>query len=169
MDYLVPSVGLEELFLRGTVTYVGLMLLLRIVGRREAGGLGLTDLLVVLLVVNAASTGLTGDAETIADSFVLVVTVLLWSVVMDALSYRWPRLGAIFKAGPRLLIENGRLNRGAMRREFMSEEEVISQLRLHGVQDLARVQRAYIEPNGMVSIVLREPPETFDSAPHPEL
>lgn len=61
-EFFVPSLNLGELFLRGTVTYVGLMLLLRIVGRREAGGLGLTDLLVILLVVDAASIGMTGES-----------------------------------------------------------------------------------------------------------
>lgn len=169
MDYLVPSVHLGELFLRGTVTYVGLMLLFRIVGRREAGGLGLTDLLVVLLAVDAASTGLTGDSESLGDSLVLVLTVLLWSVVIDATSYRWPRMGALFKAKPRPLIENGRLNRKAMHREFMTEDEVLSQLRLHGIEDITHIQRAYIEPNGMVSVILQKPPETAEAPKHPGL
>lgn len=167
MDYLLPSVHLGELFLRGTVTYIGLMLLFRIVGRREAGGLGLTDLLVVLLAVDAASTGLTGDSQSLGDSLVLVLTVLLWSVVIDATSYRWPRLGSIFKAKPRPLIEYGQLNRKAMHREFMTEDEVRSQLRLHGIEDITHIQRAYIEPNGMVSIILQRPQETSDSPKHP--
>lgn len=169
VDFFIPSVNLGELFLRGTVTYVGLMLLLRVVGRREAGGLGLTDLLVILLIVDAASIGMTGEAGTLGDSFVLVITVLLWSVVFDALTYRWPRLGSILKAPPRQLIEDGELNHRAMRRELMSRAEVESQLRLHGIEDLSNVHRAHIEPNGMVSVTMRKPPETPDAPKSPEL
>lgn len=145
------------------------MLLLRIVGRREAGGLGLTDLLVILLVVDAASIGMTGESDTLGDSFVLVLTVLLWSVVFDALTYRWPRLGRVLKSPPRLLIEDGEVNHTALRRELMSRQEVESQLRLHGIEDLTNVHRAYIEPNGMVSVTMKIPPDAPDSPKHPDL
>ena len=129
------------------------MLCLRVVGQREAGGLGLTDLLVVVLIVDAASAGLTGEASTIRDGFILVGTILFWSVVLDAISYRWPRLGRILKARPKPLIENGQLNRRVMRRELMTDVEVYAQLRLHGIEHLHQVHRAYLEPNGMISVV----------------
>ena len=169
MDVLVPSLPVGELFVRGTITFLALTLLLRVVGRREAGGLGLNDLLVVLLMVDAASTGLTGESSTLGDSTVLVLTVLAWSVAVDALSYRWPRVGVIFKAPARRLIDDGTLNRRTMRRELMSEAEGQTQLRLHGIEDLDNVEHAYLEPNGMVSIVLREPPETAEAPKHPDL
>lgn len=167
--FFAPSLHIVELIARGTVTYLGLVVLLRLVGRREAGGLGLTDLLVVLLAVDAASIGLTGESESLGDSVVLVLTVLFWSIAVDALAYRWPGIGRFFKARPRHLIEDGRIDRRAMLRELMTEDEVISQLRLHGIQDLSRVERAYIEPNGMVSVVLREPAEEQDPERPPAL
>lgn len=51
----------------------------------------------------------------------------------------------------------------------MSDEEVRSQLRLHGIEDIGMVERAFIEPNGMVSIVLREPSESSEASKPPEL
>lgn len=152
-EVLSPSVTVTELVVRGTLVFLGLMLCLRLVGQREAGGLGLTDLLVVVLIVDAASSGLTGDTDTIGDGFILVGTILFWSVALDAVSYRWPRLGRILKARPKPLIEDGRLNRRVMRRELMTDVEVFAQLRLHGVERLDQVHRAYLEPNGMISVV----------------
>lgn len=96
----VPTAPMLELVVRGTVTFLVLILLLRLVGQREAGGLGMTDLLVVVLVADAASAGLTGDAETIGDDLLLVGTILAWSVVLDGITYRWPRVGRAIKAGP---------------------------------------------------------------------
>ena len=97
--------------------------------------------------------GTTGEASTIGDGFILVGTILFWSVVLDAISYRWPRLGRILKARPKPLIENGQLNRRVMRRELMTDVEVYAQLRLHGIEHLHQVHRAYLEPNGMISVV----------------
>ncbi|TDQ54175.1 DUF421 domain-containing protein [Actinorugispora endophytica] len=150
---LLPSAPTLELVVRGSITFLSLMLLLRLVGQREAGGLGITDLLVVVLVTDAAGAGMTGDSNTVADGLVLTVTMLFWSVALDAAAYCWPGFARVVKARPRPLIRDGRLNRRVMRREFMSEQEVLSQLRLHGISDPASVARAYLEPNGMVSII----------------
>lgn len=163
----VPTTPVVELVARGTVTFLALMALLRVVGQRESGGLGLTDLLVVVLVADAASAGLTGGAESIGDGFVLVASILAWSVVLDAVAYRWPRVGRVLKARPKPLIVDGRLDRRVMRREFMSDDEVSSQLRLHGLTDVSEVHRAYVEPNGMVSVIPRECPETTEALPPP--
>ena len=142
-----------EIVLRGTVTFLALTLLMRVVGQRESGGLGITDILIVVLVADAAGAGLRGDAASIGDSLVLVGTILFWSVALDAVGYPWPRLGRLLKARPKPLIEDGRLNRRALRREFMSQEEIESQLRLHGVSDVSQVKRAWLEPNGMISVL----------------
>ena len=155
-----PTVPLLEGVVRGTVTFLGLLALLRLVGQRESGGLGITDVLLVVLVAEAASAGLHGEAQSVSDSVVIVVTILFWSVAVDAIAYRFPALARWLKARPRPLIEDGRLNRRVMRREFMSDEEVRSQLRLHGIEDIAVVDRGYLEPNGMISIVRRDREET---------
>lgn len=84
------------------------------------------------------------------------VTILFWSVVVDAISYRFPGFSHLVKARPKPLIRDGKLDRHTMRREFMSREEVESQLRLHGIQDISRVQQAYLEPNGMISVLTRD-------------
>lgn len=68
-------------------------------------------------------------------------------------------------AQPRILIEDGQLNRHVVRRELMTHEEVASILRLHGIEDIQKVKRARIEPNGMISVVRDDGRET--DAPEP--
>src|SRR5690606_829741 len=97
---------------------------------------------------------------------VLVATILFWSVALDAMSYRWPRFAAVAKARPEPLIRDGELNRKVMRREFMTHDEVLSQLRLHGITDPAEVKRADIEPNGMISVIRQDRAEP-DAPPAP--
>lgn len=148
-----PSESIPELMARGTITFLVLVLLMRVVGQRETGGLGVTDLLVVVLMANAASAGMTGNADTIGDGLLLAATMLFWSVALDAVAYRWPVFAHLLKPRPRPLVLDGRLDHRVMRREFITEEEVLAQLRLHGYSEFDMIARAYLEPNGMISIV----------------
>ncbi len=166
-EVLAPSIPVLELVVRGTVVYLALVGAMRIVGQREVGGLGMTDLLVVVLVVEAAGVGLRGETSSIGDSVILVATVLFWSIVIDAVSYRWPRLSKLLKARPKAIIRDGVFDRHVMHRELMTHAEVLSQLRLHGITDPAVVHRAYIEPNGMVSVIRRDEAELDESPPPP--
>lgn len=153
-----------ELFARGTVTFFVLMVLMRFVGQREGGGLGLSDLLVVVLVGEAAGISRTGDGEKVPDGLVPGATILCWSVVMDAATYRWPRLARLLKGHPRPLILDGRLNRRAMRRECISDEEPEAQLRVHGIEDASQVRRAYLEPRGELSFLTNDQTENRRSS-----
>ncbi|GAA3643082.1 DUF421 domain-containing protein [Streptomyces chitinivorans] len=161
-----PSVPLLELFLRGTVTFLLLMAMVRVAGQREAGGLGITDVFLVVLVGQAVAPGLVGKSSSIADGVLLAATVVCWSLALDAAAYRWPRLARVIKSRPRPLIEDGRLSRKVMRREMMTEGEIMTQLRLHGIEDVSQVRRAYLEPNGMISILRRGGGEP-DEPPRP--
>src|SRR5690606_34826650 len=117
---------------------------------------GMTDLLVLVLLAQAVGPGLIGEGSSIADGIILVGTIMLWSLALDAVAYRWPRAALLIKGRPHLLIRDGRPNLRAMRREFLSMDELMTQLRLHGIEDVGDVRRAYIEPNGEISIIRRD-------------
>lgn len=154
-----------EIVLRGTFLYLGVVLLMRIVGQRESGGLTVTDLLVVILIGEAVTHSMTESHLSIPEGLILAATLLGWSIVLDALAYRFPTFGRLLKAGPKPLIEDGAINAKTLRREFMSRTELDAQLRLHGVEDVAEVRRAYLEPNGMISVLKRA--GSAEEAPEP--
>ena len=66
---------------------------------------------------------------------------------------RWPRLAPLLKSRATPLIVNGRIDQRALRREFMQRDELMAELRLHGITDPKDVARAYLEANGMVSVI----------------
>jgi uncharacterized membrane protein YcaP (DUF421 family) len=153
---------ITEIWVRGTVMFLALFAMMRVTGKREAGALSLTDLLVVVLVAEAAAHGMGGESRGIADSIVLIATILLWSVALDALAYRWAPLARLLKSRPSLLIADGQVNQRALRREFMRHDELMVQLRLHGITDVGTVARAYLEPNGMISVIRKDGAEVQD-------
>lgn len=145
------STPVLELVVRGTVLFLGLTVMLRFTGQREAGSLALTDLMVVLLVAQAVAHAFAPGSTSVTDGFILAATVLIWSVILDALTYRFPWIRKLLKPSRKPLIEDGQLNRHRMRREFLTREEIEAQLRLQGIEDIEHVSRAYMEPNGMIS------------------
>lgn len=155
-SWLSTDTSVLELVLRGSAIFFILLVLLRITGERESGGLGLSDLLVVVLVGGAVGDAMTAGGTTVLDGIIPGATILFWSVVLDAAAYRWPRLSAVLKGRPKPLITDGRLNRRALRREFISTSELLSQLRLQGLNDFAEVEEAFLEPNGSLSIIRRD-------------
>ncbi len=162
-----PSAPIAEIIVRGTVMFLALFALMRVTGKREAGSLSLTDLLVVVLVAEAAAHGMAGDSRAIPDSILLVATILFWSVALDALAYRWAAFARVLKSRPSPLIVDGEVNHRALRREFMRRDELMEQLRLHGITDVRDVARAYLEPNGMVSVIRKDQAEVDEPAKRP--
>jgi len=154
-DVLGPSVPLLEIFVRGTILYLAIFVLMRVAGKRQGGVHSLTDLLVVVLVAEAASAGLIGEGTAIVDSTLLVATILFWSVTIDVVAYHVPALRPLLLSKPTPLVRNGVINDRALRRQYMDRDELISELRLHGITDVSDVARAYLEPNGMISVIQR--------------
>lgn len=152
-ELFVPDKSLVEILIRGTITYLSLFLMLRFVLKREAGSMGITDLLVIVLIADAAQNAMAGNYNSITDGVLLVAVIIGWALALDWLSYHVPWIERILKPPPLSLIRDGQLIRRNMRKELITEEELKSQLRQQGIDDVKDVKRACIEENGRLSIV----------------
>jgi uncharacterized membrane protein YcaP (DUF421 family) len=151
----VPSLHIAEIVLRGTIVYLFLFALLRVL-RRGAGALGIADLLVVVLIADAAQNAMADDYKSITDGLILVTTIALWDYSLDWLGYRFPVFGRLLRPAPLLLIRNGRIQRRNLRREMITEEELKGQLRQQGVERVEEVKQSYMEGDGRISVVTKE-------------
>ncbi|HEY8446903.1 MAG TPA: YetF domain-containing protein [Thermomicrobiales bacterium] len=151
-----PNTPILETFVRGSVMYLGLFFLLRAVLKREAGAVGITDLLVIVLLADAAQNAMADDYRSIPDGLLLVGTVVFWAYALDWLGYRFPHFQRIIHPRALLLVRDGRLLRKNMERELITEEELHQQLRLRGVSDLALVREAYLEGDGRISVITND-------------
>lgn len=142
-----------EMFVRATIMYFVIVALLRLVVKRQTGGIGRTDILVIVLVAEIAGPGFTADYVSVIEGAVLVATVLFWSYAIEWLSDRFPAVERLFEPAPLLLVEDGRMNLRNMRAELITREELMTQLREEGIGDIADVAEARIEPDGMISII----------------
>lgn len=157
----VPDMPLLEIFVRGTVVYLALFALLRGVLQRQAGGVAVTDLLVVVLIADAAQNAMAGEYRSVPDGILLVATIIFWSYALDWLGYYFPSVGRLVHPPPLPLVKDGRLLHRNMRKELITRDELMTQLREQGVEDLSCVKTAHMEGDGRISIV------TANGQPHP--
>lgn len=149
----VPSVSIGEIILRGSLMYLMLFILLRFVLKREAGAVSITDLLVVVLIADAAQNGMAAEYISITEGLVLVGTIVFWSYALDWLGYTFPALQSFVHPPPLQLVKEGRPLWRNMRRELITEDELMTQLRQAGVETLEQVKAAYMEGDGHISVI----------------
>lgn len=141
--------------IRGTIMYLALFVLFRVVIRRRVGAIGMSDILLTVVIADAAQSGLSGEAHSVTEALIVVATIFFWNHVIDWLNYRVPALQGVLEPPPLLLIENGRINRRNMRHEFITMDELKAHLREKGVEDPSQVEKAYMESDGAVSVIKR--------------
>jgi uncharacterized membrane protein YcaP (DUF421 family) len=142
-----------EIILRGSVMYISLFILLRVVLKRQAGSLGMTDLLLITLIADASQNAMAGEYKSIPSGIVLVSTIIFWSYAFDWLSYKIPWFNRLTEPPPLPLIKDGKMLRKNMRRELITEEDLMSQLREQGLDEVGKVKEAYMESDGHISVV----------------
>jgi uncharacterized membrane protein YcaP (DUF421 family) len=147
-----PTVSLLEVFLRGTITYLAIFLLVRVL-RRETGSISISDVLVLVLIADAAQNGMSAEYQSLTEGLLLAATIYGWSVLMDWGSFHFSWVGNLVHPPPIELVEDGKLNRRNMRHNLISMDELMSFVRQAGVDDVTRVRRASLEGNGEVSVI----------------
>jgi uncharacterized membrane protein YcaP (DUF421 family) len=156
-----------ELVIRGTLMYWFIFGLLRLAGRRDIGSFGAADVLLLVLIADAAQNGMAANYDSVSEGAVLVGTLVFWSAAVDRLCFFFPAVNRLLEPSRICLVKDGKLQRRGMRQEFVTRDELMAELRQQGVFELSQVYRAYMEASGTVSILLYE--EASPKRPGPKL
>ena len=154
----VPDASLLGSFVRGSVVYLSLIALFRVVLRRQTGSIGLPDIMLVVLLSECVSASLSAEAKSVPNGLAAVLALLFWSYALDRLGHRWAWLQRLLEPAPVALVRDGRPLREHLDREGITDDELMAQVRAGGVDDLSRVKLATLEPDGNVSVVEQDAP-----------
>ena len=160
------SVSPVELIVRGSVIYLFLFAIFRVVLRRDVSSVGIADVLFIVVIADASQNAMAGENKTVSDGIVLIATLVAWNVAIDRLAYAWPWLGRLLEPPAVLLVRNGVIQQANLRRERMTHAELMGKLRSRGVDKLAQVKRARMETDGEISVI-REDAGVDDPAKSP--
>ena len=148
----VPTESILEVIIRGTIMFLGMYVLLRVF-RRQSGSVGIADLLVIVVIADAAQNGMAGESKSITEALILIATIVLWDWLFDWLGFKSQLLSRILQPQPLLLIENGKAIKKNLDSEFITEDELIAQLREQGIEEIGSVKKCFLESNGHFSVL----------------
>ncbi|MBM6596388.1 DUF421 domain-containing protein [Microvirga pudoricolor] len=158
----VPEHAIAEIVLRGTIMYFVLFSILRFALKRQSGTIGISDLLVIVLIADAAQNAMANEYKSITEGALLVFTIVFWNVALNWLGYHIPLVQRFLRPAPLPLVEDGRPIRRHLRQEMITMDELASLLREQGVEDIAEVKRAFMEGDGRISVI-RQDGESCDA------
>ncbi|HXF51868.1 MAG TPA: DUF421 domain-containing protein [Dehalococcoidia bacterium] len=150
------DVSAWNITVRTAIVYLGLLVGLRLAGKRELGQMTPFDLVVILLIANAVQNAMVGPDTSVTGGLIAAGVLLVLNRGVAFGRERLPWLRRAVEGTPTLLVNDGRLIIEHLRREGLDEDEVRMALREHGFADLSAIRMAVLETDGSISIVPRE-------------
>jgi uncharacterized membrane protein YcaP (DUF421 family) len=141
-----------ELILRATIVYVIVLVLLRLAGKRQVGDLTPFDLTLLLLISEGASNAIRADENSITGAALAVAAMLAVNWGMSKLGMRFKRFDRLTEGRPQMLIRNGVVDYGAMRKESVTHNELLMALRENECFSPHQAAYAVLETNGTISV-----------------
>lgn len=145
-----------DLVLRAVVLYLFVVLLMRIVGRRELSTLAPSDFVLLIVLGDVMQQGLTQDDYSVTGVVIVVTTIALLQIATGFVSYKSRTINRILAGEPIVLIEDGRLLDANLRRQRLRPEDVAEEMRVQGIAAFSEVRWGILESNGKFSFVKRD-------------
>ena len=139
-------------YVRTVILYGLLILVIRLLGKRQVGQMEASEFVVTMLVANLASIPMQDEGIPLFSGMIPILTVLGIELSLAALSLRSIRLRRLLCGKPVILIENGRILQQNLRKTRVTMDELTGLLRLKDVLDLKSVRYAILETNGNLSV-----------------
>jgi uncharacterized membrane protein YcaP (DUF421 family) len=155
----LPLPLLEKL-LRPVIVYVVLILLLRLFGKRELAQLNPFDLVVLLSLSNTVQNAIIGDDNSVTGGVIGAFGLLAINWLVVRTLYNSPRLTRVLEGRSTVLITDGKIDMKAVKRESLTQEELIEVIHRQGFEHLNQVRRCELEPNGSFYIEAMDPSPT---------
>ena len=152
-ELFAVHVSVPELILRGTLVYWLLFLIFRFILRRDVGAVGLADILLLVIVADAAQNAMSGGYDTFSEGAILVGTIVAWNWLLDVLSFHFAAVRRFASPSRLTLVQRGIPQLRNMRREYITMQELQEKLREQGIENLAEVKAAYLEGDGQISVI----------------
>lgn len=152
------TMPLWEIAARSTVVYLAVLVLMRIIPKRNAGHISPNDMLILVIIGTLGTDAIIAESSTMADKLVMIGCIVLLGYVVDAVEYWVPGFSKLLRDKPTTLIEKGRMIRRNMRHEMVTEEELIATLRKAGIENIGSVRSACMEADGEISVIKQDRP-----------
>jgi len=152
-DILTLSAPWWTFLVRGALTYLGLVVFMRLAGKRSFGELSAFDVVVIALAGGTLRTAIIGDDHGALGPFLGVAGILMTDKLIAWASARAPWFNRLMEGFPTLLVQNGRRDPAALRSQNLTNAALDRALHAAGLEDEREVVIGRLEPNGKITLV----------------
>ena len=140
---------------RTLIIYIFLIVIMRLMGKRQIGELEISDLATTFLISEIASLPITDNELPLSHAIITIITLLVLEVLFSFLLSRFPKIKFLLSARPTTIIKDGVICQKAMSDTRLSFDELFSELRQQGIDDISEIKYAILEQNGTISVIQR--------------
>jgi uncharacterized membrane protein YcaP (DUF421 family) len=142
-----------EIVVRTVVIFFFVMVLTRAMGKKELSQLTAFELILLITIGDLVQQGVTQEDQSLTGAMLAVGTIGLLIVTLSLVQWRWAGLRRVIRGVPVVIVRKGQVVKEAMRLERLGLEELLEGAREQGIDDLARVKLAVLEPDGKLSFI----------------
>jgi uncharacterized membrane protein YcaP (DUF421 family) len=142
-----------DIALRAAFLYAFVVILMRVMGRRELSSLSPLDLVLLIVLGDAIQQGMTQDDYSVTGAVIAVSTIAGVQVGISYLSFRSRRARRVLEGEPVIIIEDGKLIERNLRRERLTEDEIAEKMRMQQIASVEDVEWGILESSGNMSFI----------------
>ncbi|MDR7534391.1 MAG: DUF421 domain-containing protein [Armatimonadota bacterium] len=156
-NLFLPGVSVAEKIIRALLVYLFLVIILRVGGRRELAQMNAFDLVVLLTISNTVQNAIIGNDDSLFGGIIGATTLVLANLVVVRFLYRHPALDRKIEGEPVWLVRNGGIIEEHLRREMITEDELLAAVRRQGVPSIEDCDQVILETSGTITVIPRRP------------
>ena len=144
-----------EKVIRTIAVYVGILIVIRVAGKRLMAQMNSQDLVVVLLLSNVVQNAIIGEDNSLTGGLMGAAVLVLVNAGLDRWALRSPKVAWLLDGRPTVVVQDGLLDRKALAHLGMTPEELDNAIQSQGAASLDEVQRVALEPGGSITVDLK--------------
>ena len=145
-----------DIVMRATVMFFILFLLIRLLGKRELGQMTPFEFVVLVVLGDLIQQGVTHNDFSLTGATLAIGTFAFWALLLSWTTYLFPRAKDLLEGTPRVVVRNGEIVRENLRRDRLTRDEILSEMRLAGIGRMSDVAWAILEPQGKISFIKKD-------------
>lgn len=147
---------LVNLGFRVLLLYFIIMIILRVMGKKELGQLGIVDFVVSIMIAELAIMAIENPYIPMIHNIYPMVVLMVIQMVLSYITLKFKKFRDLVDGEPTMIIVDGKINEKAMRRNRYNFDDLLLQLRQNNVRYISEVEYAILEVNGKLSVLTKE-------------
>ena len=147
---------MTNILLRTIVIYLFVLIIMRLMGKRQLGELEVSELVSTLLLSDIAALPLTDADIPLVYAIIPIIVITAFEISLSVLLTKAPAIKNLISTRPSALIRRGRIDAKEMRKNRISIDELLSELRQKDISDINEVDYAIMEQNGKLTVIKKK-------------